>query len=295
MVEWGKALVHVMIHSLHYGTAVFEGIRAYSLSSGGVGVFRLRDHMARFIASAKVYRFTIPYSLDELVNAVLDVVRANGFRECYIRPIGFINAEDLSLAPSSRRLSVAIAALEWGRFLGRAYDVGARATISSWRRAPPSTLPSNAKVSGHYSLSYLTSLEARSKGFDEALMLDARGFVSEGSGENVFIVRNGTVYTPPTHASALEGITRDTVIKLLREELGARVIEKDLTVGELLTADEAFFTGTAAEVTPIVEVDGVKIGSGVPGSLTRKLQRIYDDVVHGRVPKYSGWIHVVKV
>jgi len=294
LVPFEEAKVHVMTHTLHYGVGVFEGIRAYRLGDGGVGIFRLDDHLRRLAFSAKVYRLELPYSLEVLKEAVVEVVRASGFGDCYVRPIAFINAVQLGLYPQQRKLSVAIGVVEWGKYLGRAYESGARVVTVKWRRPPPDVLPVNAKAIGNYLNSYLASLDARERGFDEALMLDHRGFVSEGPGENVFAVKGGVAYTPPAHASILPGVTRDTVSVLLREKLGVRVEERDLTLGELYEADEVFFVGTAVEVTPVVEIDGRVIGSGEPGPLTRKLQRLYDDTVRGRLPEYSKWITRVR-
>lgn len=295
LVEWGEAKIHVMTQSLHYGTSVFEGIRAYLLDDGDVGVFRLEEHMKRFIESAKIYGFTVPYSIRELCDAVVETVRANGPSDYYVRPIGFINLQELSLIPSSRELSVAIGVLKWGKFLGKAYEVGAKVTVSGWRRAPQDVMPAPAKAGGHYVLAYMTSLQAKLRGFDEALLLDERGFVVEGSAENVFMIKDGIAYTPPTNSPILIGITRDTIMKLLENELGVKVVERDIALGEFLTADEAFFAGTAAEITPVVEVDGVKIGDGKPGEVTRKLQKLYEDAVRCRIPKYSRWITKVGI
>lgn len=295
LVRWGEARIHVMAHSLHYGTSVFEGIRGYVVEGGGaVAVFRLRDHMRRFIQSARLCGFTIPYTLEELSQAVVEAVRANGVSDYYIRPIGFVGAQEVGLVPSRRVLDVAVGVLRLGKFLGEAYERGARVTVAGWRKASQDMSPAQAKVGGHYVFSYMTSLQARARGYDEAIVMDARGFIAEGSGENIFIIKDGAAYTPPTQTPILVGVTRDTVMTLLREELNVPVVEKDITLGELLTADEAFFTGTAAEVTPITEVDGLKIGEGVPGEVTRKLQKLYEDVVRGRLRKYVDWLTPVK-
>uniref|UniRef100_A0A7J3ZKF4 Branched-chain-amino-acid aminotransferase n=1 Tax=Fervidicoccus fontis TaxID=683846 RepID=A0A7J3ZKF4_9CREN len=290
LIPFSEAKVHVMMHTLHYGVGVFEGMRAYRLDDGTPGIFRLEEHLKRFAFSARAYKLELPYTLEELKKAVIETVRASGFGDCYIRPIAFINLTQIGLYPSERRLSVAIGVLEWGKYLGKAYERGARVATVRWRRPPPDVLPANAKAIGNYLNSYLATLEARERGFDEALMLDHRGFVSEGPGENVFLVKNGRALTPPVHASILPGITRGTVMVLLREKLGLSVEERDITLGMLYDADELFFVGTAVEVTPIVEVDGITIGNGQPGSITRRLQKLYEDAVRGRVEEYRGWI-----
>jgi len=293
LVPFEDAKIHVMTYSLHYGVGVFEGIRAYRTYDGRTAIFRLREHVRRFFDSAKIYKLEIPFSEDEIVEAIRGLVRRSGFDECYIRPIAFIDTRRLGVKPPSRRASVAIGLIRWGKYLGKAYYEGARVTVSPWRRIPPNSLPLNAKAVGHYLNSYLASLDAEIKGFDEALLLDTRGFVSEGPGENIFMVKNGSVYTPPLYASVLPGVTRETVSRVLKEEQEIEIQERDIALGELLTADEAFFTGTAAEITPIVEIDGVKIGSGKPGPITRKLQTLYDDIVRGKVEKYREWLTYV--
>ncbi|MEM4475001.1 MAG: branched-chain amino acid transaminase [Fervidicoccaceae archaeon] len=290
LIEFNEAKIHVMTHSLHYGVGVFEGIRAYRLDDGSVGVFRLDDHLRRLEFSAKIYRLKLPYTLEQLREAVIAVVRESGFGDCYIRPVVIFNTTALGIFPKERPVSVAIGAMEWEKYLGEAYRRGARVTVVKWRRPPPDVLPIGAKALGNYLNSYLATVEAREKGFDEALMLDYRGFVSEGPGENIFAVLGGKLVTPPPSASILPGITRDTIMRLARELEGVEVVEADLTLGQLLSAEEAFFVGTAAEVTPIVEVDGVSIGDGEPGPLTRRLQRLYEDLVRGRLKEYSSWI-----
>lgn len=292
-VPFEDAKIHVMTYSLHYGVGVFEGIRAYRTYDGRTAIFRLREHIRRFFDSAKIYKLEIPFTEDELVEAIKELVRRSGFDEAYIRPIAFINIRKLGVKPTTRRASVAIGLVRWGKYLGKAYYEGARVTVSPWRRIPPNALPLNAKAVGQYLNSYLAASDADIKGFDEAIMLDTRGFVSEGPGENIFIVKNGSVYTPPLYASVLPGITRKTIIKILEDEQEVEVTERDIALGELLTADEAFFTGTAAEITPIVEVDGIKIGNGRPGPLTRKLQSLYEDIVRGKIERYREWLTYV--
>lgn len=292
-IPFEDAKISVMTHSLHYGVGVFEGIRAYRTYDGRIAIFRLREHVRRFLDSAKIYRLEIPFSEEELVNAIKELVRKSGFDECYIRPIAFINSTKLGVKPASRKASVAIGLVRWGKYLGKAYYEGARVTVSPWRRIPSSSLPLNAKATGQYLNSYLATIDAEIKGYDEAILLDIRGFVSEGPGENIFMVKNGKAYTPPLYASVLPGVTRETVIKILKDELEIETIERDIALGELLTADEVFFTGTAAEITPVVEIDGVKIGAGKPGPLTRKIQALYDDVVRGKIEKYREWLFYV--
>lgn len=292
-VPFEEAKIHVMTYSLHYGVGIFEGIRAYRTYDGRAAVFKLKEHVRRFFDSAKIYKLEIPFTEDEIFNAVVELVRRSGFDDCYIRPIAFINVRKLGVKPPVRRASVAIGAIKWGKYLGKAYYEGARVTVSPWRRIPPNSLPLNAKAVGQYLNSYLAASDAEIKGFDEALLLDTRGFVSEGPGENIFMAKNGSVYTPPLYASVLPGVTRETVMQILREEEGIDVEERDIALGELLTADEVFFTGTAAEITPIVEIDGIKIGGGRPGPLTRKIQGLYEDIVRGKIPKYREWLAYV--
>ena len=292
LVPWEEAKIHVATHALHYGTGVFEGIRAYETVRGVPAIFRLREHIDRFFNSAKIYRLELPYTKEELINACKEVVKANGMKNAYIRPIAYISTTELGVKPKSRKAGVAILALEWGKYLGEAYEKGARCIISPWRRLPPYSVPTVAKACGHYINSYLAAVDAIEKGYTEAIMLDHRGFISEGTGENIFIVKDGVVYTTPIQASILPGITRDTIIKLCKD-MGLTVVEKDLTIGELLTADEVFFTGTATEVTPVVEINEITIGDGRPGPITRKLQKLYDDVVRGKVEKYMHWLTFV--
>ncbi len=287
-----EATISVSTHALHYGTAVFEGIRAYWTAKGRPAIFRLNDHIRRFFVSAKIYRLEIPYTEDEIAEACKMVVRENKLRDAYIRPIAYLATTELGIKAKDRRAGVAVLAKEWGKYLGEAYEKGARVAVSPWRRLPSFSFPTTAKASGHYINSFLAAMDAYEKGFDEAILLDHRGFVSEGTGENLFIVKDQVVYTPPLQASILPGITRDTIITLLRD-MGIEVVERDITLGELLAADEAFFTGTAAEVTPVVEVDNIKIGDGRPGPLTRKLQKLYSDVVRGKIDKYEDWLAYV--
>lgn len=292
LVKWEEAKVHVLSHALHYGTGVFEGIRGYYCEDNVMRIFRLRDHLVRLYRSAKILHMDIPYPLEVLERAAVELVRANAFsNDIYIRPIAFRGLGFFGLA-SQNPVDVAIVALEFGKYLR---PEGVRCTISSWRKPPADSFPVYAKATGIYLLYHLASLEASLHGYDEAILLDSEGFVAEGAGENIFIVKNGTVVTPPVYGDVLEGITRDTVIRLARGELGVEVAERRIRREELYTADEAFFTGTAAEVAPIVEVDGRRIGTGEAGPITRALMRLYREVVTGKVERYRGWITEVKV
>ena len=288
LVGWDEAKVHVLTHALHYGSSVFEGIRCYE-TSRGPAIFRLRDHMERLERSAKIYLMELPYTVDELCQAVVETVRANGLKECYIRPIAFRGSGEMGLQ-ALNPVQVAIAVWPWGPYLGEeGQKKGIRVRISSYVRPPPYSLPMNAKAGGHYLSSILAKMEALRSGYDEAILLDHRGFISEGSGENIFIVRKGILFTPPPWASILPGITRDTIMVLARD-LGFKVYEEDITRGMLYEAEEAFLTGTAAEVTPIREVDGITIGEGKPGPVTLKLQAEYKATVRGEKPEYEGWL-----
>ncbi len=285
LVECGKANTHIMTHALHYGTAVFEGIRGYW--DNNLYIFRLRDHMVRMINSARIVGLRLQYGLEDLVNAVLRTVKVNEFQEnIYIRPIAFAGEGSVSLDISKVPTRVAIAAFPFGHYLK---PKGVRVKVVSWRRVPGYSMPLMAKASGIYLNSVIALSEAISSGYDEAILLDWRGYVAEGSGENLFIIRRGVIYTPPIYASILEGITRDTVIKIAGD-LGYRVEERDIAREELYVAEEIFMTGTAAEITPVVEVDGKTIGSGSPGPIAQKISDYYREIVLNRVPKYREWI-----
>jgi len=281
-----EARVHVLTHALHYGTGVFEGIRGY-WNGSNLHVFRLRDHMVRLVNSAKLVGFNIGYTVEQLVDATIEVIRANGFREdVYIRPIAFIGEGGISLDITGMPVEIAIAAFPFGKYLKAE---GVRVKVVSWRRVPSFSMPVMAKACGIYLNSVIALREARLEGCDEAILLDWRGYVAEGSGENVFIVRRGVIATPPTTASILEGITRDTVIRIARDE-GYMVEERDITREELLTAEEVFFTGTAAEITPVLEVDGRPVGEGKPGPITMKLKEKYQRIVMGLEERYKHWL-----
>lgn len=293
MVPWAKAQIHVLTHTLHYGMGVFEGIRCYRTEKGPA-VFRLKDHMLRLENSARLVGMKLPYSLQKLVQATKETVKANRIQECYIRPIAFYGYGVMGLNPEGSKVDVAIAVWPWGTYLGEeGLRNGVRAKISRWRRIHPNIMPPQAKVVANYANSILAKVDALESGYDEAILLNLDGKIAEGPGENVFIVRDGKLITPPISSGALAGITRDSVIKIARDE-GIDFEEKDLTPEELYSADEAFFTGTAAEVTPIREVDGHKIGDGKRGPLTEKLQHIYFNTVRGRELKYKSWLDYVK-
>lgn len=286
IVECEEARVHVLTHALHYGTGVFEGIRGY-WDGSNLHVFRLRDHMVRLVNSAKLVGFNIGYTVEQLVDATIEVIRANGFREdVYIRPIAFVGEGGISLDITGMPVEIAIAAFPFGKYLKAE---GVRVKVVSWRRVPSFSMPVMAKASGIYLNSVIALREARLEGYDEAILLDWRGYVAEGSGENVFIVRRGVIATPPTTASIIEGITRDTVIRIARDE-GYMVEERDITREELLTAEEVFFTGTAAEITPVLEVDGRPVGEGKPGPITMKLKERYQRIVMGLEERYKHWL-----
>lgn len=289
LVEWDKATVHVMSHVVHYGTSFFEGIRCYETPQGPA-IFRLTPHMQRLIDSAKIYRTTIPYTLDQLVAAVKETVRANRLRSGYIRPVVFRGYGEIGVNPQNNPVEVAIATIEWGKYLGaEAMEQGVDVCVSSWNRFAPNTMPALAKAGGNYMNSQLIKMEALANGYAEGIALDADGHVSEGSGENLFLVRNGVVYTPPLTSSILSGITRDTVMTLLRE-MGVEVREQVLPREMLYIADELFFTGTAAEVTPIRSVDRITVGAGRRGPITAAVQEAFFGIVQGERPDRYGWL-----
>jgi len=290
LVDWKDAKIHVLTHALHYGSGVFEGIRCYN-GARGPAVFRLREHILRMEKSAKLYFMKLPYTVDELCSAVKDVIRANKMKECYIRPIAFRGYGEMGLNPLNSPVNVAIAVWPWGTYLGEeGLKHGIRAKISSYQRISPNILPPAAKATGQYINSILGKIDALNSGYQEAIMLDYRGMVSEGPGENIFIVRDNVLYTPPEHASILPGITRDSVITIARD-LGYNVVIADISRSELLRADEAFFTGTAAEITPIREIDGITIGE--PGKITKAIQSAFFDIVKGKNKKFEKWLDYV--
>jgi len=288
-VPWEKAQVQVLTHTLHYGLGLFEGIRCYATNDGRSAVFRLHDHTRRLFASARILSITIPFDEQTIDDACLESIRRNTLRECYIRPIVFLGEGEMGLHATTNPVRVAIAVWPWGSYLGdEGVRHGIRVKTSSFQRFHVNTLMTKAKAVGHYVNSILANQEVRRVGYDEALMLDTDGYVSEASGENLFIVRDGIVKTPPL-TSVLPGITRATLITLLRER-GHTVVEERFTRDEVYIADEAFFTGTAAEVTPVRELDDRPIGAGRRGPITAQLQEAFFNVVNGHNPKYAHWL-----
>lgn len=291
LIEWRDATIHVLTHSLHYGMGVFEGVRAYQ-TDNGTAIFRLKEHTQRLFNSAKIFQLQIPFDMETIMQAQKQVVRENRLASCYVRPLVWIGDEKLGISAKGNTIHVAIAAWEWGAYLGEdGMARGIRVKTSSFTRHHVNVSLVRAKASGYYINSILANQEALADGYDEALLLDTEGFVSEGSGENVFIVKNGKLYTPDL-ASCLDGITRDSVITMARD-LGIEVIEKRITRDEMYCCDEAFFTGTAAEVTPIRELDNRQIGPGHRGPITEKLQKLFFEIVAGRAPKYQHWLTLV--
>lgn len=294
IIPWDQATVHVMAHALHYGSSVFEGIRLYK-TPDGPAVFRLTDHMHRFYDSAKIYRMPIGYEVDELIEVCKEIVRANElFYGAYIRPIAFRGLGEAGLAPKpDHKVDVAIAAWEWGAYLGKdGLENGVDVCISSWQRVAPNTIPTLAKAGGNYLSGQLISTEAKRLGFDEGIALSTDGTVSEGAGENLFMIRDGRIITPPASSSILTGLTRDTVIKLAGR-IGMTVEEKAIPREALYLADELFFTGTAAEVTPVRSVDRIEIGSGQRGPITTKLQDAFFGLFSGKTEDRDGWLELV--
>jgi branched-chain amino acid aminotransferase len=291
-VAWEDAKVHVLTHTLHYGTGVFEGIRAYETDSG-TAIFRHHDHLDRLQKSARLYYMDIPYSLDELREATHELIARNGLRSCYIRPLVYRGYGPMGLDPLSNPVEVSIAVWEWGAYLGEEGKLnGVRARVSSWRRIAPESLYPHAKASGQYLNSVLAKIEASKSGYEEAILLDHNSNVCEGTGENVFVVRHGVIYTPPHSASILDGISRRSIIEIARD-LGYTVVERNVARAELALADELFLTGTAAELTPVRSVDDIDIGP--PGGVTRAIQAVFDDALHGRAERYREWLDHVDV
>ncbi|MBK5111919.1 MAG: branched-chain amino acid transaminase [Thermoleophilia bacterium] len=289
-VPWDEAQVHVLSHGLHYGTGVFEGVRCYD-GEKGPAIFRHKEHLNRLLESARMYFLDPPYSAEEIGEATRELIRRNGLRDCYIRPLAFRGYGEMGLYAKSAPVELVIAVWPWGAYLGDdGKKHGIRAKVSSWRRISAASAIPHAKASGQYLNSILAKTESANAGYEEAILLDERGFVCEGSGENVFVVKGGKVVTPPQVAAILDGITRKSVIQILRDS-GVELIERDMARSELYTADEIFLCGTAAEVVPVREVDDHPIGE--PGEVTRLVQAKYEDAIYGRAPEYAEWLDLV--
>jgi branched-chain amino acid aminotransferase len=292
LVDWDDARIHILTHTLHYGCGVFEGIRAYSTESGPA-VFRLTDHIRRLFNSAKIFLIDVPFTLEEIVEATKTTVRVNGLAECYIRPIVYLGYGEMGLNPLPCPVNVSIAVWPWGTYLGdEGVANGVTMKISSWQRHDPNAMPPAAKGTGMYLNSSMAKVEALKAGYDEAILLSPQGYVSECTGENLFVVKDGRIITPPVSAGALEGITQDSVLTMARD-LGFDVEFGNLLRSDLYTAEEAFLTGTAAEVVPIRSVDDRSLGDGRPGPVTRRLQELYHAAVRGEVDKYKDWVEHV--
>jgi branched-chain amino acid aminotransferase len=293
-VAWEDAKVHVLTHGLHYGTGVFEGIRAYDTPLG-TAIFRHTDHLDRLYKSAELYYMPVPYPREELRAATHELIGRNGLESCYIRPIVFRGYGTMGLFPLDCSVDVSIAVWRWGAYLGEeGKQLGVRAKVSSWRRIGPDSLIPHAKASGQYLNSILAKVESHKAGYEEAILLDDLGHVCEGSGENIFLVSDGRISTPPQSASILDGINRKSVIQIGRD-LGFEVVERDIARAELYLADEVFLTGTAAELVPVREIDDHAIGDGRPGPITQEIQAVFDDALHGRAERYRDWLDVVAV
>ncbi|MDQ1391700.1 MAG: branched-chain amino acid aminotransferase [Acidimicrobiaceae bacterium] len=292
LVNWDDAKIHILTHTLHYGLGVFEGIRAYA-TDNGPAVFRLTDHIVRLFDSAKIFMIEIPFSIDQLVEAVKDTVRVNGLPECYIRPIVYLGYGEMGLNPLNCAVKVSIAVWPWGTYLGAdGIKHGVRMKISSWQRHDPNAIPPAAKGTGMYINSCLAKVEALKAGYDEAILLSPQGYVSECTGENIFLVKHGRLVTPPVQAGALQGITQNSVTAIAHD-LGYEVAVDNILRSDLYTADEAFLSGTAAEVVPIRSVDDRPVGPGEPGPITRKIQEVFEAAVRGKVDRHKDWVEHV--
>ena len=291
-VAWEDAKIHVLTHALHYGTGVFEGVRAYE-TPRGTAVFRHQDHIDRLFQSAAMYYMDVPYTKEQIREATLDLIARNGLKSCYIRPVVYRGAGPMGLYPLDCPVDVFIAVWEWGAYLGEeGKQRGVRGKVVSWRKIGPDALIPLAKANGQYLNSVLAKIEADKAGYEEGILLDQRGFVCEGTGENLFLVKDGVIATPGFNSSILGGINRLSAIEIARD-LGYDVVERDVARGEIYTADEIFMTGTAAELTPLREVDDHPIGTGEPGAVTRAVQEVFEDALHGRSDRYAGWLDMV--
>ncbi len=292
LVDWRDAKIHVLSHTLHYGCGAFEGVRAYQTDKG-TAIFRLREHTERLFNSAKILRMKLPFTVEQVEEAQKQVVRENKLASCYLRPLTWIGSEKLGVSPKGNKIHLMVAAWAWGAYLGEeGLKRGIRVKTSSYTRHHVNITMTQAKAVSNYTNSILANMEATDDGYDEALLLDASGFVSEGAGENLFVIKNGVVYTPDLSAGALNGITRNTIFHIC-QDLGLKLVEKRITRDEVYIADEAFFTGTAAEVTPIRELDRIEIGIGSRGPITEKIQAAFFDIVNGRNPRYAHWLTLV--
>jgi len=292
LVNWDDATIHVMSHVAHYGSSVFEGVRCYETPSGGA-IFRAREHMRRLLDSCKIYRMPMNYSIDELVQAMADTVSGNDLRECYIRPLVLRTGEQMGVYGAGVPIETFIIAWKWGTYLGHeGVTNGVDVRVSSWRRAAPGTIPMMAKAGGNYLNSQLSKMEAKQDEYAEGIMLDSFGFVAEGSGENLFVVRDGCLFTAPLSAGILNGITRNSVMAIAKD-IGIDVREQVLPREFLYVADELFFCGTAAEITPIRSVDRIDVGEGRPGPITQRIQREYLGIARGKIPDRHGWLTMV--
>ena len=297
LVEWRDAKIHVLSHTLHYGCGAFEGVRAYKGDDGSTAIFRLEEHTTRLFNSAKILRMTIPFTKEEVNQAQIDVIRANKLESGYLRPLTWVGDKKLGVSTKGNDIHLMVAAWTWGAYLGEeGMKRGIRVKTSSYTRHHVNITMTQAKAVSNYTNSILANMEVTDEGYDEALLLDSSGFVSEGAGENIFIVKNGIIYTPDLSAGALNGITRNTVFHIAKD-LGLEVVQKRITRDEVYIADEAFFTGTAAEVTPIRELDRIELGKdgyvGSRGPVTEKIQSAFFDIVHGRNPRYAHWLSLV--
>jgi branched-chain amino acid aminotransferase len=289
MVDWRDAKIHVLSHTLHYGCGAFEGVRAYKTAQG-TAIFRLEEHTQRLFNSAKILRMNIPFSVQDVMQAQRAVVRENKLESGYLRPLTWIGSQKLGVSPRGNKIHIMVAAWAWGAYLGEeGIKRGIRVKTSSYTRHHVNITMTQAKAVSNYTNSILANMEATDEGYDEALLLDPSGFVSEGAGENLFVIKKGVVYTPDLSAGALNGITRDTIFAIC-QDLGLKLVEKRITRDEVYICDEAFFTGTAAEVTPIRELDRIELGAGERGPITEKIQAAFFDIVNGRNPKYAHWL-----
>ncbi len=288
IMDYADAKVPILTHSLQYGSGIFEGIRAYKNDSG-TAVFRLGDHVRRFFETAKIYSMNLGFSENDISKAILQVIKLNGLDSCYIRPFAFYRDDGIGMTTSGKHVSVFIAAVPFGAYFGSGVDKGIKCKVSSWRRINSDILPVRAKASGNYINSIIAENEAHASGYDEAILLSLNGYIAEGPGENIFLVKKGRLLALGEQSDILLGITRDSIIKVARDE-GIEVVEANVHREELYTADEVFFAGTAAEVTPIINVDGIQVGNGMVGSLTSKIASTYRDIVSGKNARYKDWL-----